>query len=171
MILTTAQLQALKADIAANSDLNVFPNNSDGNFAIAALYNALAAVDFWVWRTTVTKAEYTQSTSIDGTTFNWTGAGFITRSVGEQNAWAELFNHTQSVNPSLPNVRQAFADILSGGTAPAPANRTHMLTVSRRKASRVEKVLATGVGSTASPGTMGSEGPIAYQDIEQARNS
>lgn len=171
MQLTTAQLQAIKADIAANGDLNSHPNTSDGNFAIAALYNAPTAPDFWVWRTAVTRSEYVNGVGPDGTTFAWTGAGFITRSQGERDAFRELFNHTGTVNPTHASVRQAFQDVFSGGTQPAPANRTHMAAVSRRLATRIEKLLATGTGSTAAPATMGSEGPISYQDVEAARAS
>lgn len=170
MALTTAQLAAIKADILADSALNAFPNSNDGNFAIAAAYSVTASPDYWVWRTRVTKAEMVQETSVDGTTFNWTGNGFITRSAGEQAAWQQIFNGELACNPSLPNVRQAFLDIFSG-TGNAAANRTHLSTISRRKANRVEKLLATGTGSTASPATMGFEGTLTYQDIEAARNS
>lgn len=169
MQLTTAQLQAIKADIDANGDMNGQPNNSDGHFAIAALYNQPASPAFWVWRTRVTRAEYVNQSSVEGTTFAWTGTGFITRSQGERDAFRELFNHEGAVNPSLPSVRQAFTDIFSGTTAPAPANRTHMATVSRRLATRIERLLATGTGSTSVPATMGAEGPITYQDVEAAR--
>ena len=100
-----------------------------------------------------------------GTTFNWTGAGFITRAQGERDAWRELFDVDGWVNPSLTNVRQAFADIFSGGTAPAPANRTHLLAVARRKASRIEKLYATGTGSTGSPGTLVFEGTVTPSEI------
>ncbi len=40
-MLTTAQLQTIKADIANNGDLVANPNTSDGNQAVANLYNAL----------------------------------------------------------------------------------------------------------------------------------
>lgn len=169
-MLTTAQQATVKADILADQTLNAFPNNSDGAFAIAAIYNQTAAPDFWVWRTNVPKNEFTNSTGPDGTTFTWVGNGFITRSAGEQTAWVELFNSTHSVNASLPNVRQAFADIFSG-SGNAAANRTHMLGVARRKATRLEKLLATGTGSTASPAVMGFEGSVSYSDIELARQS
>lgn len=170
MALTTAQKAAVKADIIANGDLNSQPNNTDGAFAIAALYNLPAAADFWVWRTSIDKKELTNATSQDGTTFNWTGNGFITRSVGEQTAWRELFNSTYTVDASLPNVRQAFSDIFSGA-GNAAANRTHLLATARRKTSRIEKLLATGTGTTGSPGVMGFEGQISYQEIDEARNS
>jgi hypothetical protein len=168
--LTPAQLTTLKADIVADGTLNAQPNNSDGNSTIAAAYNLNASPDYWVWRTAVSKAEYVGATSIDGTTFNWTGTGYITRAQGERDAWNQLFDAQGYANPSLPQVRQAVADIFSGATAPAPANRTHLLTVSRRKATRAEKLFATGSGTTASPSVMAFQGQISYQDVESARN-
>jgi hypothetical protein len=172
MPLTPAQAAVVKADILATPELNAFPNNTDGAFAIAALYNLAASPAWWVWRTSVTKAEYVGSPSAEATAFSWTGTGgFIGRSVGEQAAWSELFNGTNSVNPSLANVRQAFADIFSGNGAAAVSNRTHMAAMSKRTASRIEKLLATGTGSLAVPATMGFVGDVSYQDINEARNS
>lgn len=167
--MTPAQLTTLKNAIAADSVLAALPNNGDGNAAIAAAFNVVAAPDFWVWRTSVTKDELVGSTSVDGTTFSWTGTGYITRAQGERDAFNAIFNSSGAVNPSNPSIRQAFADIFSGNTAPAPANRTHLNTVSRRKATRAEKLFATGTGSTASPGIMAVEGLLAGQDIEAAR--
>lgn len=169
MPLTDAQLPALKADISSDATLNAFPNTIDGAFEIAKAYNLTATPDFWVWRSSVTKSEYVQGVGPEGTTFTWVGNGFITRAAGEQMAWAEIFNHVQACNPSLPNVRQAFTDIFSG-TGNAATNRTHMTAVSRRKATRGEKLYASGTGSTASPATMGFEGQITFQDVYKARN-
>lgn len=168
-MLTQAQLLVLKTDIAADPTFAAVPNTPDGAFEIAAAYNANAVPDFWVWRTNVTKAELVQNAGPDGTTFNWVGNGFITRSVGEQTAWREIFNGTDSCNPALPNVRQAFQDIFSG-TGNAAANRTHLLAVGRRKATRAEKLFSSGTGSTASPATMGHEGTISYQEVLTARS-
>lgn len=168
-MLTSAQLATLKADILADPAFNSVPQGSDEAFTIAAAYNLPAVPDFWVFRTAVSKAEYVQTTSVDGTTFNWTGTGFITRSPGEQAAWRELFNDSGLCNPSLASVRQAFQDIFSGAVAPAPANRTHLATISRRKATRAEKLYATGTGSTASPATMVFEGALSYLDVQNAR--
>lgn len=170
LALTGPQLTTLKNDILADSTLNSQPNNDDGNFAIAAAYNLTASPDFWVWRTAVSKDEFLESTSVDGTTFNFTGAGYITRSQGERDAWNALFSSTGFANPSLSNVRQAVADIFSGGTAPAPANRTHLLTISRRKATRAEKLFATGTGSTGSPALMTFEGTLTPSEVSTARN-
>lgn len=170
MALTTAQKAFVKADILADPALNSQPNNSDGAFAIAAAYNLPAAIDYWAWRTSIDKKELTNATSQDGTNFTWVGNGFITRSAGEQAAWVELFNSTHQVNAALPNVRQAFQDIFSG-VGNAALNRAHLLSVARRKTTRIEKLLATGTGTTISPGVMGYEGTIGYQEIEEARNS
>jgi hypothetical protein len=169
-MLTPQQLSTLKADIISDGSLNAQPNSPDGNTAIAAAYNANASPDYWVWRTKVDKDEFMQGAGPDGTTFNWTGAGYITRSVGERDAWRELFGVNGFCNPSLANVRQAVADIFSGATAPAPANRTHLLAVARRKALRVEKLFATGAGTIAAPSVMAYEGQITYQDVQQARD-
>jgi hypothetical protein len=184
-MLTTAQLQTLKADIAANNNtipagqpwsgsfagtaVKLVPNTGDGNAAVAGWYNLTAATDFWVWRSSVSKDELVGSTSVDGTVFSWTGAGYITRAQGERDAFTAIFSSAGAVNPSLANVRQAFADIFSGSTAPAPANRTHLLTVARRKASNAEKLFATGTGSTASPAVMGFEGTITGDDVQNAQ--
>jgi hypothetical protein len=164
MELTTAQKATLKTNVQGNGDTNALFVSGDLQ-GLAALYNADASPDFWVWRTSVSKAELTNETSVDGTTFNWSGTGFITRTQGERDAWRELFDQNGTVNASLPQVRQAFLDIFSGPTAPAPANRTHLATIGRRKATRLEKLFATGTGSTGSPAVMALnvEGPISYQ--------
>ena len=166
--LTTAQNLTLRNSVQADATLNTLPPNGDSAIIIAAAYNAVFSPDFWVWRTNVSKAELTNAPSIDGTVFNWTGSGFIGRSAGEQAAWRELFDAQGNVNPSLDNVRQAFLDIFSGSQAPAPANRTHLATVGRRKSTKVEKLYATGTGSTGSPGKMATEGPLNYPEVMQA---
>lgn len=159
MNLNPTQLSTLKAWIIAN-------NNSVFDVSAVSLLNAVASPDFWVWRTSVEKKEITQSVSQDGTSFIWAGNGFIGRSVGELECWNQLFNSTLTCNPSLANVRQAFADIFSG-TGNAASNRTHLLTVARRKATVGEQLFATGTGSTGSPATMavGGEGLVTLANV------
>ena len=172
MALTSAQKTALNAHITASSDLNVFPNTADGAFAIAALLNLDALPDFWVWRTSVTKREVVNQPSRTGTSFIWAGNGFITRSAGELECFNQLFNTTLTCNPSLPNVRQAFIDIFSG-VGNAALNRTHLDIVGRRKATRAEKLFATGTGldTSAGAGTLTFDGAVSYQDVQDARSS
>lgn len=167
--MTPAQQTALVNFIAADPTLSTFPHTSDGADAIAKAMNLTASPDFWVWKTSVTKAATVQTASTDGTTFTWAGNGFITRSAGEQAAWRELFEGG-ACNPSLANVRQAFTDIFSG-TGNAAANRTHLLAIARRKATVFEKLFATGTGSTASPAVLVIEGSVGYQEIVDAWNA
>lgn len=165
-MLTTDQQTALRNDVLADPVLSVLPPNSDSAFEIARVYNLTATPDFWVWKTALTKQEVVSQTSVDNTTFSF--PQLIARTVQEQFGWQELWNSTLTCNPSLPNVRQGFADVFSGAQAGPTAQRTHMLAMARRKASRVEKLLAAGTGSTASPATMGYEGPIGFQEVKDA---
>lgn len=164
MNLTPAQKATLKTHVTGNSDTNTLYVGGDTE-GLAAILNVTASPAFWAWRTAVTKAEFVQSTSVDGTTFNWTGTGFITRAVGERDAWRELFNGEGYCNPSLASVRQAFSDIYSGATAPAPANRTHLNAVARRTVTRCERLYVTGTGSIGSPGFSVVEGLITPFDL------
>jgi hypothetical protein len=193
MNLTTAQLQTIKTDIAANSDLNAFPNTDDGNFAIAALYNALAAVAFFVYRTNIpvqdifdqiTWANLTPSDA-PAATFDAAGMAWQNRALACQ---AKQFNvqlllqGQSTVNAAKANVRAGLQDALtnvpsgasgalvSGGWVGVRDNAL------ARKATRLEKLFATtGVnhdGSTAAAAaTMVVEGAIAGSDVSNARNS
>lgn len=169
MNFTSAQLAVLKTDIV--SSFPGVPNNPDRNSVIAAAYTLAASPDFWVWRTRVSKDELVGSLSVDGTSFSWVGAGYITRAQGERDAFNAIFDSQGQVNPSIDNVRTAFGDIFSGAVAPAPANRTHLLTVARRKATRLEKLFSVGTGSTAVPAKLVLEGNVTYTDIGTARES
>ena len=163
MALTTAQKATLVTNILATPEANTL--YVDGNLSgLADYYNAIATSDFWVWRRSVTKNEFVTSVSHDGTTFMWTGNGFIGRSQGELTAWHELFNGSDTVNPSLANVRAAFGDIFSGA-GNAAANRAHLLAVARRLATRLEQLFASGAGTAANPAVMAVEGPLQVNDL------
>jgi hypothetical protein len=163
-MLTAQQLQTLEADILADPAFAAIPHNTDGAFAIAAAYSLPASPDFWVWRTNVTRADIYHSTSPDGTTWNWTT--YKNQSVTEQNAWVQMFMG-DIANFSLVNLRAGVAAIFTG-TAPQTAQRDHCLSVGRRKASRIEKLLSSGTGSAVSPATMGFEGALSYPDVQEA---
>ncbi len=167
MILTTAQLQALRDAIAADGALSVLPHNSDSADTIANAFNVTAAVAYWVWRSFVADSEMYEATSADATTWSWTI--YIARSQGERDAWRQMVNMKGGINASLASVRAAVADIFSG--AGGAAQRTHLLALGRRLTTRAEKLFATGTGSTASPGTMGSEGNVTIQNVIDAWNS
>lgn len=166
-MLTPTQLTALKSDILADSNFDNVTNDSDGNSAIAAAYNLTASPDYWVWKTFVPDSEIYETTTGDGTTWSWTT--FIARTQGERDAWRQMVNMKGGINASLVSVRTGIADIFSG--APGATQRTHLLTISRRKATRVEKLLATGAGTIAAPSLLSFEGDVTYEDVDQARNS
>lgn len=165
MELTAAQLETLQIDIAANAASFQLAIDQRDGAVIAAFYNALASPDFYVWRTDVSRADiYSTSPQPEGSTWNWTL--YKAQSVTEQNAWTQMFMGDLA-NFSLPNLR-AGVSIIFTGSAQQNAQAAHVLAVGRRKATRGEKLLATGTGSTAVPGTMGFEGELTAQDILNA---
>lgn len=163
-MLTPQQLTALKADILADAVLAALPNTPDGNTAIAAAYALAAAPDFWVWRSFVSDTEIYEATT-EGLTWSW--SIFIGRSQGERDAWHCMVGTKGGINPSLVNVRAAVTDIFSG--AGGVAQRTYLTTIGRRLATRIEKLLASGTGSTAAPAVLGFEGMLSADDVQQAR--
>lgn len=164
--MSPAQLQALKASIAAQADPTFLAlKAADDEQGMANFYNQPST--FVVWRTSITEAEIVRTTLGDGTAWSWTA--YIARSVGEQNAWGRLC--TAPFNPSLTNVRQAVADIFSGATNGAPAQRTFLTKIAQRFATLCESLFATGTGTTATPGFLAFEGNISSADIAAAANS
>jgi hypothetical protein len=160
-MLSTAQLQAIKTAIDADPVLSVQPLNSDGAFFIAAELNKEVSPAFVVWRTSVPLEEIT------GNGFTWTLVDAL--SAGTARIWEWMFdNASRSINPSKANIRQGIADVWSG-TAGKLAVQASVLSNCKRNATRAEKILATGTGTTESPAVMGFEGALSYQDVEQAR--
>ena len=168
MALTPAQQVTLKAAIIADPILDAEPNNSDGAFAIAAALNVEAVPAYIVWRTAIDESEITAKVSDEATSWSWTS--YIARSDGERDAWGRMFSISGTIDASLPNVRQAMADIFSGGASGAAGQRAHLLACGKRNATRAEKIFATGAGTQGSPSTMEFEGALAYQDVQAARN-
>jgi len=164
-MLNDAQITILANDINNSTDPEVIAARDTRNDTLMAeIYNRDSA--YWVWRTSLTEEELVSDTSPDGTVWDWTV--FIGRSQGERDAFARIFNTDHTINPALAQVRSGLADIFSG---PQGADqRTHMLAMGKRLATRGEELFATGTGSSASPGTMDFEGAITIQDIGKALN-
>lgn len=157
--MTTAQktlvLNYVQADPVL-SLINPLTQEGYGVTLLGLLLSAYPVVDFYVWKTMLPRHDILTATSLEGTTFTWTGGAYITRSQGERDAFREMFNSTGAVNPTVPNIRAAFDDIFSG--AAGLVNRTHINAISKRKALLIEKILATGTGTLASPASMTYEG-------------
>lgn len=161
MPLSPSQLVTLKAEIDADPALSAFPNNNDGNFAVAAALNIAANPEFIVWKTAVSPDEIMRNG------MDWTRVDNL--SVGKARIW-EWMTRLGTFNPSRANIR-AGIDATWVGTAADLAVRAVVYTHCKRAATRAEKLFATGTGSDASPGTLTFEGKLSSDDVELARNA
>ena len=157
-MLTTSQLTTLKNYIVADPVLSLQPNNEDGAYEIARVINLTATPDFIVWKTMVATSE------IMNNGFVWSVVDGLTN--GKARIW-EWMSMNGSINPSRPNVRQGLVDCFGAASAMATSIAPHL----KRSATVLEKIFATGTGTTASPATMAVEGQISYQEVYQALNS
>lgn len=179
MQLTLAQKQALKADINA-SEVAGEPNNDTGNAVILAAYNALASPDYWVWRTSVSRADVYNAqndlTVSGAQTGFWSWTTYKNQGATEQNAWVQMFMGDLA-DFSKKNLRDGVTAIFTG-SAQATAQRDHVLAIGRRLATRCEKLFSVdtpgsgaGRGTAADPDTLTLEGLLTLTNIEEARNS
>jgi hypothetical protein len=167
---SSEQLSAIKAFIIADPVLSTKISGPGTDYAfVADALNATSAPNFWCRKNPLYKSEVVSQVSVDGTSFIW--PAFIARSQGERDGWRELWScgnaggTSECVDAGKPNIQQAFADIFSGSANSAPAQRTHMLAISRRLATVAERLLATGTGSTGSPAVFGWQGSVTIQDV------
>lgn len=160
--LSAQQLATLKAFILADPTLSQFTPGSDGAYAIAAIINLPAAPDFIVWKTNVVIDDIMRNG------MNWTRVDNLTNG-SKWRIW-EWMTRLGTIDASKVNIR-AGIDATWVGTAADLAVRASVYTHCKRKASVVEKILATGTGSDADPATMGWEGTISYQAVDEARTS
>lgn len=172
MILTSQQLTTLKNWLTANAD-------GVQDEPAAAMLNAASSPSYWV--SSVARADVYDKPSQDATNWDWTI--FKNQSVAEQGAWREMFmNDTGRID--LVNWRRGVATIFTG-SAPANAQRDHVLSCGRRIATVGEQLFAVAVvsppantgnnegqarGSTANPDNLGAEGKVSVQNISEARN-
>lgn len=166
MTLTPAQKTTLHNAVIADSGANAFYEIGD-NTGLADYLNTTAAPAFWVWRTAVSRRDlYTLQNDLPvsgAQTGFWEWNTYKAQSVPEQNAWTQMFMGDEA-DFSKQNLRDGVGKIFTGSAA-ANAQRDHCLAIGRAPASRVEKILATGTGSTASPGVMGFQGPLTTTDL------
>lgn len=149
-----ALLAILKADILADpAFVGLFAEQ------IAAAYNVTASPEFVVWRTTVDVDEIMRNG------MDWTQVDNLT--VGKARIW-DWMTRLGTFNASKPNIR-AGIDAAWVGTAQMLAVRAIVYTHCKRAATRGEKLLSTGTGTTGAPATMAFEGVMTYQDVEAAQ--
>lgn len=158
--MTPEQLTKLKDEILADNTLNSQPMNSDGAYNIAVELNKLASPDFIVWKTDVSVDEIMRNG------MDWARVDNL--SVGKARIW-DWLGRLGTFNAAKTNVR-AGIDAAWIGTAADLAVRAAIYVHCKRKATRAEKILATGTGSDVTPATMTFEGDLSYQDVESARS-
>lgn len=137
MSLTLAQLQELKADIAANANtipagfawtnsfagvaVSAVPNSSDGNATVAGWYNQIATGPFLVFRTNAPNsdifnqilfANYTPVDAITGANAaQWTACSMACQ--GKQFNLQIMVQPGGNVNAGLVNVRKGLKDAMT----------------------------------------------------------
>jgi len=157
-MLTAPQQLALKNAVLADPVLSLLTPGPDNAFAIADAFNLLASPAFVVWKTSVDIDEIMRNG------MDWARVDNL--SVGKARIW-DWLSKLGTLNASRPNIR-AGIDATWVGTAADLAVRATVYTHCKRSATRIEKLLATGTGSDASPATMVYEGTIVYQDVMSA---
>lgn len=163
--LTSAQKVTLRNFILADPTMG--PQAQAQDFAsIRNELNANAAPAFWVWRTSVSRADIYNTVDFEGNSWSWTT--YKNQSVTEQGAWTQIFMG-DIANFAQANVRAGVSAIFTG-SAQANAQDAHILSVARRQANVTEKLFATGTGSTADPAVMTFEGTLTEQNVSDIVN-
>lgn len=185
MSLTSQQKATLKAFIDADPVMSALPQNSDGAFAIAASLNVVADPAYFAWRPVtpaseimdaITWANLTPNDTADGT------ATFTNRALvcqAKQLNLQILLQGRESVATGKSNVRSGLTDALTNvpsGANGAPVDAGWLgagkvKTAITRTVTVFEQVFASGSGTTGTPSTLALEGPISYQDVQEARES
>ena len=158
MALTPEQKATLKAFVEADPVLSLKPATAQGAYEIAAALQATASPAFTVWMSSTTRKEILQNG------FDWTRLDNL--SVGKARIWSDIFVDG-ALNASKINVR-AGIDAVWAGTAADLAVRASVYSHCKRPANILEKLLATGTGTTEDPATMSHEGSISYNEVGQA---
>lgn len=154
--LNQTQKTKLKTAIINDPNLTTALNSND-YFTIANYLNVVVSPDFIVWKTSVNPNDIMKNG------MDWTRVDNL--SVGKARIW-DWLTRLGNFNAAKPNVR-AGIDATWVGTAADLAVRDSVYSHCKRSATVVEKVLATGTGSTVSPAVCGSEGPITIWEVER----
>lgn len=158
MALTPAQSAIVKAYVEAIPALMALPHNSDGAMAVSEYLQVEAAPVFIVWKTDASIKE------IMSNGFDYTRVDNMT--IGKSRIW-EYLMHIDIINPSKETIRKGIDEAWLGQTGPEiVAHRAAIQVHLKRNATRLEKLLATGTGTTVAPATMGYEGELTYQNVQ-----
>lgn len=178
-MLTPAQLQTLKAAIAAETDATFVGYRTQGATGLMAEWFNLAST-FVVWRSwtptdeianAISWQSLTPADAPDGTQ-TWANRSLACQ--GKQfNLQSLLLASGTRLASGKANVRAGLQDALTNVPAGAggsllAANWVGVRTAIQRNATRGEKLFATGTGTAVAPGNLEFEGNISDADIVQA---
>lgn len=162
--MTPQQHATLKAAILADPTLAAMTSGPSTDYgAIAAAMSADASPAFVVWKTNATRAELQ-----DMDLFNWTVVDNLSTN-SKFRIWDWMFGTTGAINPSKANIRAGIAATWVGN-AQLLAVQTAVLDACKRNATRVEKLFATGTGTTGSPAVMVVEGGVSLAEVASLFN-
>lgn len=151
-------LAALKASIAANPALNGMQAENIANY-----YNQQQSPVFVVWKRLVSLQEM-------GALINKNDLGNIT--TANLDRVRTFFDVSPSgTSPEKSDDRAFWDNTFSGAAGAATRAAYGAIGGFKRYATRAERVFATGTGSEGSPGTLGPEGNLTYQEVEAAQAS
>lgn len=161
MILTTQQLQTIKAAILADPVLSVQPHDGNGNGFIADAFNAVASPAFTVFKSSVTLTQVGLA-MLSSDVANLTTANTNRLTVIAAFSGGMFY-------PAIQDTWDGFNSVFS--VSGASGTRAALLALRKRFASRIEALLATGTGSDAVPAFLTVEGTITSNQIDSARNT
>lgn len=179
MPLTQAQYNTLKADILADPILSALPPSSDAINKIIAAYALDASPAYYVWRndlqksvvfTAITWARYIPVDAPDATTL-WTNRNLQCQAC-QLTLQSMLLTTGQTLDMSDLQVRNgvkaSVQNIPSGALgATQDAGWNAIRDLSYRPATRLEKLFATGTGTTGSPAIFaaGTNQQLGYDEV------
>jgi hypothetical protein len=158
-MLTQEQRTTLINYITSDPIFSGIPQSADGAYQVRDLLSVENNPAFWVWKTRVTQDEIMQNG------FDWVQADNLT--IGQSRIWEWLFDNDQTaINPSKTNVRDGISECWKGNAGKI-AVRDVVFGHCKRKANRLERLLATGTGTEAIPATMTIEGTLSPQYLRE----
>lgn len=153
-MLTNAQYLTLKAAALADGTASTYITNADDR-ALADWFNTDQSA-FYVWRSTLTP-DRSRSAIVQGAT------QLDSLAAGKRDSLLWLVS--ESINPSDANVRQAIDDLCGTQNTLKGALQAAL----KRTATRAEKILATGTGTSGSPATLSYEGYLSAGEASTVR--
>ena len=181
-MLTPQQQATLKAYVESIPELMANPHNTDGAYIAAVALNAIDPSGYYVWKSStdtaslmdaITWANLTPADTADGT------ATYTNRALACQAKQLNLqimLQGRESLATGRASVRAGLTDALTNVPAGAGGalldagwlGAGKVKSAIQRQATVLEKLLATGSGTTNSPSTMAVESPISYPEVQAA---